>query len=309
MLRTHRTAMLAKIEGTYGTDSLPTGAADAVLLQDATIVPLDAERVTLPRLRPWLGNRETALASRRVRVQATVDLAGAGAAGSVPPFGPLLRACGMAQTIAAGTSVTYAPVSTGEESVTLYWHQDSQRHRGLGARGTWSLEIRGGAWPRLSLDLTAIYARPTTEAFPATTLTAWQTPLISDVTNTPTATIDGVAVAIESLTYSHGVTVALRDLVGTRKVQVTGRSPTLALAIEAPALATKHYFQLAEERTPIALVVTQGTAAGQRATLSVPRAQILGITPRDGEGVVMYDLELAPLPTVAGDDEVSLAIT
>ena len=35
-------AILAKVEGTYGTDSTPTGAANAVLVSNLSINPLDA---------------------------------------------------------------------------------------------------------------------------------------------------------------------------------------------------------------------------------------------------------------------------
>lgn len=306
-LRTHRSAMLAKIETTYGTDAVPTGAADALVVQEAEITQMDAEAVERPRLMPHFAARRVALTALKFRATAQVDLAGSGTAGTAPAFGPLLRGCGMAQTVVPSTRVDYTPISAAEESLSLYWFLDGQRQRGLGARGTWGLELRPRVFPRLSLEYLALYTAPTEVALPATTLTAWREPQVSGLATTPVLTLDGLSVAAESLRYSHGNALSFRDLIGARYVNITGRQPVIEAQIEAPTLTAKNFWAIAEAGTIIPLVAQQGTSAGGIAELNAPRCQITRIQRRESEGVEMLDLSLVVLPD-AGNDEVTLAI-
>lgn len=306
-LRTHRSAMLAKLETTYGTDSVPTAAADAVVLQEVEIQQMDGEPVERPRLMPHFAARRVALTALKIRVAAQVDLAGSGTAGTAPAFGALLRGCGMAQTVSAGTKVDYTPISSAEESLSLYWFLDGQRQRALGARGTWGMEIAARAFPRLSFDFLGMYTAPTEVALPATTLTAWREPQVAGFATTPVLTLDGLQVAAESIRYSHANALSFRDLVGARYVNITGRQPVIEAQIEAPTLTQKNFWSLAEAGTTFPAVAQQGTSAGGIAELTAPRCQITRIQRRESEGVEMLDLSLVVLPNV-GNDEVTLTI-
>lgn len=306
-LRTHRSAMLAKLETTYGTDSVPTGAADAVVLQEVEIQQMDAEAVERPRLMPHFAARRVALTALKIRATAQVDLAGSGTAGTAPAFGPLLRGSAMAQTVTASVKADYTPISAAEESLSLYWFLDGQRQRALGARGSWGLELVPRAFPRLSFEFLGLYTAPTEVALPATTLTAWREPQIAGFATTPVLTLDGLAVAAESFRYSHANALSFRDLVGARYVNITGRQPVMELQIEAPTLTAKNFWAIAEAGTIFPVVAQQGTSAGGIAELNAPRCQITRIQRRASEGVEMLDLSLVVLPN-AGNDEVTLTI-
>ena len=73
---TRRRLILAKIESTYGTDSTPTGASNAVLVRNLEIQPLVAETVNRELVRPYLGQSDQLLAQTRVEVSFEVELAG-----------------------------------------------------------------------------------------------------------------------------------------------------------------------------------------------------------------------------------------
>jgi hypothetical protein len=103
-----RLAVLMKLEAEAGTAETPA-AADALLLQDVTLTPMEADRVERNVIRPYLGARPAVLAALRARVQATVDLAGSGAAATLPPWTTALRSSGMAvRQLAAAHSGTAA---------------------------------------------------------------------------------------------------------------------------------------------------------------------------------------------------------
>ncbi|WP_444932401.1 hypothetical protein ACJJIF_22000 (plasmid) [Microbulbifer sp. SSSA002] len=73
-----------------------------------------------------------------MEVTFNAELKGSGAAGTPPEIAPLLRACGLAETITAGTSVEYNLASEGHESITLYLYEDGSLYKLTGVRGTWT---------------------------------------------------------------------------------------------------------------------------------------------------------------------------
>ena len=76
------TAILAKIESTYGTDATPTEGANAILISNASITPLQAQNVKRDLIRPYMGNSEELLGAAYVEMTFDVELAGSGAAGT-----------------------------------------------------------------------------------------------------------------------------------------------------------------------------------------------------------------------------------
>lgn len=307
MALTRKVALLAKVETVYGQDAAPAGSTDAVLLQEAEVTPLEAERIERPIMRPYLGARPFVLAGKRMQVRAAIDMAGAGSAGAVPAFGPLLRGCGLAQTVATGVRVDYTPVSDGFESLTLVYNLDGTRHRGLGARGTVSAELAANSFPRLAVEYTAFFTPVAAEALPAVDLAAWRDPRPVGFVDTPVFTLAGVQVPLERFTLTLGNQVVWRDLVGSRSVRIAGRTPAAAARIEAPALAAIDLFALAAAQTPVPVLIQQGTAAGGIVELRLDRCQVLNPRYSDSDGIAMLDLDLVPLPA-SGDDELTIRV-
>lgn len=97
-LLTNRRTVLAKIEATYGVDPSPTGALNAMLVKNLNVSPLQAELVSRDLIRPYLGNSEQLLATRFVQIDFEIEAVGAGVAGKVPAYDPLLKACGLEVT-------------------------------------------------------------------------------------------------------------------------------------------------------------------------------------------------------------------
>ena len=141
--------ILAKIESTVGTDSVP-GSANAIKVRELTIEPIQSDEVTRDLVRGYLGNFETLLANTRVQITAECELAGSGTAGTAPRYGPLLKSCGFSETVASGTSVTYAPVSSAISSCSIYYNTDGILHKITNCRGTMSISCETGAIPTIS---------------------------------------------------------------------------------------------------------------------------------------------------------------
>ena len=150
---------MIETESSYGTDPTPDGA-DAVLVRDLSITPQSSDVVSRDLIRPYLGASQQLLANTRVECTFSVELAGSGTAGTAPAYGKALKACGLAETVVANTSVTYDPVSASFSSVTIHYNIDGVRHKMTGCRGNVALTANVGEIPTLDFTFTGIYNAP-----------------------------------------------------------------------------------------------------------------------------------------------------
>ena len=116
-LLTRKRLLLAETEGSYGTDPAP-GGAEAVLVRDLNITPVQSDTVNRDLVRPYLGASEQLLANVRVECTFSIELAGSGTAGTAPKYGAILKACGLAET-AFSPAVTGTATAGALNSITL----------------------------------------------------------------------------------------------------------------------------------------------------------------------------------------------
>jgi hypothetical protein len=297
---------LLKVETTYGTDASPTGSSNAILISDAT-VQVEADTVDRELVRGTLGQIGSLRVKPRARLTGAVELAGAGAAGTAPKWGPICRACGMSETINAGTDVRYKPVSSAHESVSIYWFADGIRHRILGARGTARMRLLANEVPRLEFDLTGLYEAPTDVALPGGTYTGWSTPRPPGKTATPTYTLHGLAAVSRGIELDLGNQVVHRHEIGAEDVLITGREPTATTRIEAVPVATKNWLAIADAHTLGSLSLVHGTAAGNIVELSAANVQVLDAVYEELDSIAYHRLELA-FRESSGDDDLTLIV-
>jgi hypothetical protein len=301
--------VLFKIESSYGVDPVPTGAANAMLVTNARLTPMEGNDVSRDLDTGYMGAQPTIPAELHAKLEFRVELQGSGAAGTPPAWGPLLRACAMAETISAGVSVTYNPVSTGHESGAFYFYVGDTLYKIGGARGTASVEIDAQGIPYLMFSFTGLYSAPAEDTRPAPDLTAFQKPLLATSANTPTFTIGGTAFVMRRFKFDLGNEVQNRFLIGAEAILITDRSEAVEATVEAVPLTTFDPYALAAAQSALALSLVHGTEAGKIATLSAPAAQIQ--RPRgleNAQNVLEWPLRLVPLP-VAGNDQFTLTLT
>lgn len=301
-------AALAKIEATYGVDATPTAMANAIRCTDVSFNPLAADKVERNLYFDSLGAQPSLQAGEHIEMSFKVELAGSGTAGVAPAWGPLMRACGMSETIVADTSVTYAPVSAGYESISEYFNLDGVLHQFLGGRGNVKVALTPKQIPYLDFNFMGLLVAAADSALPTSDFSAWQDPLIVSKANTPTWEMHGYAAIGESLTLDLGNKVEMRNLVGEDSVQITDRKGSGSMVIEAPLLAAKDFFAISRARTRGALSVVHGTAAGNIVTIGAPKCEI--DPPSYGQTQGIVNLTLPFVPTFdAGDDEISITLT
>lgn len=317
------TAILAKIETTYGTDASPTGSANAILISNQSITPLSAQNVDRALVRPYFGGSEQLLGPVHKELSFDVELAGSGAAGTAPAWGPLLRACGFAETIIASTRVDYLPISTGFESVTMYYYDDGVLHKLLGARGEWSINAKVGSKPTISFKFIGLDGGDTAATPGTVTLSAFKTPLV--VTNaftqqmvlggtvSPTgapAIAGGTQFTSQGIELASGNEVNHIPLVGTESVEVTARSVTGKVMLDMTAAQEVSYTTNVKQATLSSVGIVHGTTAGNKVLMFSPSCQLTNPTKGEvnGRRLIGYDLRIVPDPAGSGNDELRLAV-
>lgn len=298
-------ALLAKLETTYGTDSVPTGAANAILATEVQITPLAGQEVSRELLLPWLGNQGVVLVGTYVQLEMSVEFAGSGELGTPPAYNALLRAAGLAETITADTSVEYDPVSSGFESVSIYFNADGVNHMMHGARGNMSVSLTPSQIPRFRFTFSGLLGTIADTTLPLADDSKYITPLPVTKANT-TMAIHGLNTIGESLSIDLGNSVEPRFLIGSESIELTNRNSTGSAVIEADYLSARNWFQIALARTRGPLALQHGTVAGNIIQIDAPRVEIGRITQGQTQGISNYTLPLSFIPSSAGDDEIKL---
>jgi len=311
------TVILAKVETTAGTDAVPTGGADAVLVSDVSITPLEATNIDRALIRAYFGASEQLVGTAFVRCSFTVELAGSGTAGTAPQWGDLLLGCAFAEAVLTTPNrVEYTPVSTSLKTLSIYYYDDGVLHKLLGCMGNVKLSAKVGDRPKLTFDFMGVDGGITAVALPSTTLTAWKTPVAMTKANVVDVTL-GASYATGALTGgtaypSTGIEVDLGNSVQfnanltAERIDVTDRSATGTLQLDLTAANEVTFMGTVKANTTQSLGFTIGTATGYKIIVHAPAVQL--INPRkeelNGLRLIGYDVRLVPS---AGNDEIRLA--
>jgi hypothetical protein len=257
-----------------------------------------------------MGQADQLLARTRVEVSFEVELAGSGTAGTAPAYGPVLRSCGLSETLVTSTSATYAPESSGFESCTIHFHEDGIRHKLTGCRGTFELNAEVGAIPSIAFTMTGIYNAPTDETLPTPTYANQAAPLLFKEGNTTSFTAFSYSGCLQSYNFSMANDVIYRELVGcSKEILITNRAPSGTVVIEAPTIAAKDFFAIANGSSTGSITFQHGTTAGNRCTVTTAQSDLGNLSYSDQDGVQMLNMPFIAVPTSSGNDELSIAYT
>lgn len=302
MALTRNRLLLAKAESTYGTSSAPSGS-DALLVSNLEVNPLELNRLDRELVRSQLGQTGMIVGQRMASVSFDVELAGSGAAGTAPAWGPVMKACGFAETIVASISVAYSPVSTAFPSVTLDFNHDGSKHLITGARGTWSLSLNTNEIPKISFKMMGIYNPPTATAQSTPTFSNQAAPVVVNSANTTPVSVHSYAACLESFSLELANETPFRQLAGcSQQVMITNRLPTGELVIEAPPLGTKDYFAIASAQTTGAISWTHGQTAGNIVAFSAATCSFDSPAYGDSDGIATLTLPFIPIAATANSD-------
>jgi hypothetical protein len=302
-------AILVKTEVTYGVDPVPTGAANAFVVHDVDITPLEGEEVERNNIQPYFGQNGVIQATNFSKIKFKVEFSGSGVAGTAPKFAPLLRACATSTTVVAVTSCTFAPVTDVIESVSIYANVDGVNHVMRGCRGEAKISMAAKGKPTIEFEMTGLWQVLTDTALPTATYTGWVKPVAMNKANV-TASLHGTTIACAGFDLMLGNQVVKRDLTEVDTVEITDRKSTGSIVFEATTVAAKAWVSLAQQRALGNLSIVYGTTAGNIMTVGATATVELGKpTYSNSDGVQMINMPLRFVPSTVGNDEWSIVCT
>ena len=265
------TVILAKTEVTYGTDPTPTGGANALLVSNLSINPLNAQNVPRDLITGFMGGFEQLVANRFVECGFDIELVGGGTAGTGPAWGPVLQACGFAETDTASTRVDFVPVSSAFSSLTIYWYDDGLLHKICGARGDVMFKLNANSRPVMSFTFKGLYTAPTATSNASPTLTGFKAPLAVAEANTADLTFgcthstsgapalaSGTPYPSMGIEFGTGNTVEHIPMLGGESVEITAREATCKFQVELTAAQEVTMMGNVAANTPIKIIAWKG---------------------------------------------------
>lgn len=302
--------LLAKIEASYAADSAPTGADNAILATNVSLSPMEGQDVSRELELPWLAAQATIPAGLHSRISFRVELVGSGNAGIAPAWGPLLRMCGVSQTVVATTSVTYRPVTDGHESGTIHFWVGPTRYVLRGTRGTAVIRLNAQGIAVIEFTFTGLFALPGDVVRPTPNLSSFREPKIVSSANTPLFTVDTLPFVLRDYSFDLGNDVQTRFLIGSESVRIVDKPRELvSFQVEAVPMDTYNPFAAALDEDPIEVKIQHESAPGRVVTITHPATQ----PQRPGglanqQNITEWPLRHVPLPT-NGNDQWALALT
>lgn len=305
---TRREVILIKLETTYNVDASP-GATDAILISNPSWTTEGARMVDRENVKTTLGKDQQLYGGSLRGISFDMEIKGSGTAGTAPEMDAALKACGFDDTIVADTSVTYAPVSTSFDSVTIYYYQDGILHKITGARSNVSINIETGNRGLASFTLTGHDAGTTDEAIIAPTYDGTVPPVALDLS----FAIGGYSAVINALSVDLGNAIStpadISATDGYSEVYITSRDVNGSFDPEMTLVATKDWIGDWEGGTTGVLTTgVIGDVAGNRCAVSMPVVYSREIAPGDRDGVRTMDVTYGAAES-SGNDEISMAFT
>lgn len=282
--------LLAKAEGTYGTDPTPTAAANNIAIARGQVTLEIAGDVinrdilnndfvpvvgitALPNIKlsfrcELRGNRTTGLTNS--------DISN-GTSGQAIEIDPLLQACDLNPTYTAATTpgtsrdgyVTYKPTVptdfTEGKSVTFYFYSQGKLYKITGAKGDLSVMYEAGKFAYIDFVFNGLFNAPVDSSIPGSI--SWletKPPVVGQASG---FTIDSyITSVISKLDFKLGNSVVRRDSLnsadGIKGFIITNRASKLTADPESVKEATHPFW--ADWRTPVVktIVATVAPATG-----------------------------------------------
>lgn len=317
--RMKNTTVLAKIGTTYGTDAVPTGAANALYVSDVTFAPLEATNVDRNLLRSYMGASENLVGTAFKSLGYSIELVGSGSAGIAPAWGPLLRASGFAETLTASTRVDYLPVSSSFEWVDQYCYWDGALHKLLGCRGSASLDLSSGAIPKIKFSFKGIDGGIAASAPSGVDYSGWQTPQVVTDANTADLLLgcthsstgapvfaSGTSYPYHKLGFDFGIDAPFIPLVGGESVEIMDRKISGDIELDLTAAQDVAMMALVKANTLQSLGLQHGTVANKKILIYAPNMQLTTPTYSDLSGKLMNAYKMVLPPSGAGNNELRI---
>ena len=300
----NRQALIQR-EATPGTAETLSASEGITDLRELGVVepdfkPLDNQRINKGTFGPPQAQHE--LGAATLAANLTVPIRAPSAAGDTPPdIAEILAACGLAETINAGTDVVYQPATpsdlTAAPAATIEIYEAGKKYQMVGARGDFTINAQAGQQTLLQANFRAPWATPTGGNTPPDVAAPSGSPLV--FTGAVAITEDGADIAIGSLELAWQA--ELNDDVDSTGVRILRTNWNPVLRINPWAVASAVEWDKLINATSVAL-----KADWTGMVLDAPQAQLLSMGSEIQNRRIRRTQEWQLNESAAGDDQFTL---
>jgi hypothetical protein len=261
--------LLAKVETTKNTDAVPVVGTNAIRIKTGKlVVTTDIKKRTV--VKQTMGELPHLIGNQTLQLDLEIENKSSGAAGTAPEVGTLLKGCGILETISAGVSAAYAPLSTisNHKSLTLYWYDDGLLWKLIGAVGKHSFDAKIGEAGTWKFTFQADFIAPTVVSCPTGAVYQSAAPIVmssTDIIN------DGTAIKVGAFSLDDAGEIQHHLTTGGDEFVFKGRNPKVKFGKDSISTATEWAALTAGINA--ALSATFGSTVGSRLVLTAPVAR------------------------------------
>jgi len=286
-------AIKAGTEGTYS--SSVEDAAYAKTKVFSVNINYDVDQFERNPFRSTIGALASVAGKRIAKLTFSTELAGSGTAGTAPAYGPAILACGFSETVAASTSVTYKPISTSIPVVDIAVYKDGIIHKLHSCVGTFRITAKLGEPVMIEFEFWGVpNSIPVDGANLASV--AYDTTIAPSFKGVTASLFSATPQCYTNFDFDLGNTLSPRlcaeDSQGFNSVRITGRKATGRIDPEGATVATFDPWTKLFDGTTGALSLAIGATAGNIATLTSSRVQIVGISDGERDQIQVDELNL-----------------
>lgn len=306
-VRTRLKGVIAAEETTYGTDASPA-TSDGVTVEENFWAD-----ITIDHLNDNLRDESTTSGLGRAGVAESTGqfaefdlvcpLKGAGSAYSATgdlEFDPLMQACGMSATVdttADAETITYAPTSTPDGSVSVYLYAGNTEYQLVGCRGNAVLLLTPGMVARVRFEMQGLVSSINDTGVPSITYAN------SGVTKPPVVQTAGLTLnshdpsGFSDLEFNPGMNVVERPRGNAADAHdgyvITDIVPELSATIDRPDLANLNFWDLRDNGTTFSGDVGDiGSTQYNKFNVSWPALRVTDVPQSADNGMGMLDVTM-----------------
>lgn len=309
---TRRRVVAAKVESTEGTAEALTDSEGGILAIDPK-VDVGINMHERNPAKASIGKLASLPGSRRASITFRAEVKGAGAAYSasvLPALDAYIMACKFARTLdttAGAESVTYAPASSGDSSITIGCYEDGVIKSIKGARGdSCKIVSKAGEPVIMEFTFTGVWNGLTDGSMLSPTYESTVPPVFLSAG----FTVDSYAAVMSAINIDIANETRLRESINTAEGflsnVITGRKITGDMDPEMVTVATRDWYGKWLAGTTGALNIGYvGSTQYNKFKITGPALLPTKVNDDDAEGQVVagHSFELAE---DSGDDEISI---
>ncbi len=307
-----RVAQLAgKAESSSGVAET-LGAAEATILAYEPIMDAEIAQYKRNPVVKHMSRFGSEPGAKKMSLAFKAELMGpiAGARGTTLAITPFLKMCGLSETLSAGNSNIYAPLSSSFITGSIAAYIDGFRKTMCGCAGNVKFQFKVGEPVMCDFAIQGKYSEHSDTALLTPTYPA-QVPFLF---MGATVTFGGDSLVLENLEIDMGNEIVIspkpQDASGIDYAKITGRNPTMTIDPEFVAKSSHDFYSKLMSRDTFAVVIAMGDANGNCINFSLPAVRYTGLKDGDRSGIKVINATCEICKNSdGGNDEIVITMT